>query len=127
MFCFASSQGARVILFCSHLGSIFPIPSVSVERHFFDPTREAFTSSARYVEVAWNEFLKCMELYIFIRNNMLRIEEIIFGKTYSDLFEEFKKMLAAAGAPVVSTLEDSWHHIPLSEVLVVVVALPLIE
>ena len=68
-----------------------------------------------------------MELHIFIRNNMLRIEEIIFGKTYSDLFEEFKKMLAAAGAPVVSTLEDSWHHIPLSEVLVVVVALPLIE
>ena len=37
--------------------------NAGVERQFFDAAKEALTSFSRDGELAWAEFLKCMDMY----------------------------------------------------------------
>jgi paired amphipathic helix protein Sin3a len=92
----------------------------AVERQFFDTVREALSSHARDGGQAWAEFLKCMDMYaqeILSRTEMLNCVEPLLGKRHSNLLEDFKRILSAAGSPSVPQLmEDSWHSVPLSEI-----------
>ncbi len=95
------------------------IYSAGVERQFFDMAKEALRSSSRDGELAWAEFLKCMHYYaqeILSKNDLLRYMEDLLGKQHADLFEEFKRILAAAGAPGAPAHDDTWHSVPLSEI-----------
>eukprot|EP00554_Chaetoceros_debilis_P006297 CAMPEP_0194077716 /NCGR_PEP_ID=MMETSP0149-20130528/4297_1 /TAXON_ID=122233 /ORGANISM="Chaetoceros debilis, Strain MM31A-1" /LENGTH=1562 /DNA_ID=CAMNT_0038758825 /DNA_START=182 /DNA_END=4870 /DNA_ORIENTATION=- len=95
------------------------IYSAGVERQFFDMAKEALRSSSRDGEMAWAEFLKCMHYYaqeILSKNDLLRYMEDLLGKQHTDLFEEFKRILAAAGAPGARSHDDAWHSVPLSEI-----------
>lgn len=92
----------------------------AVERQFFDATREALTAYSRDGGQAWAEFLKCLDLYaqeILSRQDMLNLVEPLLGKR-NDLFEEFKRILAAAGAltDLSPSSDDSWYSVPLSEI-----------
>ena len=93
----------------------------AVERQFFDTTREALTAYTRDGGQSWAEFLKCLEMYaqeILPRAEMLNYVEQVFGKRNTELFEEFKRILAAAGQPSgpASSNDDSWYSVPLSEI-----------
>jgi paired amphipathic helix protein Sin3a len=93
----------------------------AVERQFFDSAREALTSYSRDGGQAWAEFLKCLDMYaqeILSRSEMLNFVEPLLGKRNNNLFEEFKRILAAAGSPSLSTqlMDDSWHSVPLAEI-----------
>jgi paired amphipathic helix protein Sin3a len=93
----------------------------AVERQFFDATREALSSYSRDGGQAWAEFLKCLDMYaqeILSRSEMLNFVEPLLGKRNTKLFEEFKRILAAAGSPSGSSpmMEDSWYSVPLSEI-----------
>lgn len=93
----------------------------SVERQFFDATKEALTAYTRDGGQAWAEFIKCLDMYaqeILSRSEMLNFVEPLLGKRNSELFEEFKRILAAAGSPSGPTpsTDDSWHSVPLSEI-----------
>ena len=95
--------------------------NAAVERQFFDAAREALMSYTRDGGQAWAEFLKCLDMYaqeILSRNEMLTFVEPLLGKRNTKLFEEFKRILAAAGAQSISipNPEDSWHSVPLSEI-----------
>jgi paired amphipathic helix protein Sin3a len=93
--------------------------NAGVERQFFDATKEALTSFSRDGDVAWGEFLKCLDMYaqeMISKNEMLSIMEDLLGKQHRNLFEEFKRILAAAGAPGAHTQDDAWHSVPLSEI-----------
>lgn len=93
--------------------------NAGVERQFFDATKEALTSFSRDGELACAEFLKCMEMYIqelLSKNEMLSIMEDLLGKQHRDLLEEFKRILAAAGAPSAHVQDNKWHSMPLQEV-----------
>lgn len=93
----------------------------AVERQFFDSAKEALASYTRDGGQAWAEFLKCLDVYaqdILSRNEMLNFVEPLLGKRNTKLFEEFKRILAAAGSASgpFPSLEDSWHSVPLSEI-----------
>jgi paired amphipathic helix protein Sin3a len=95
----------------------------AVERQFFDSAREALTSYSRDGGQAWAEFLKCLDLFaqeILSRSEMLNLIEPLLGKRNNNLFEEFKRILAAAGNPPSSgsmqMREDSWYSVPLAEI-----------
>lgn len=93
----------------------------AVERQFFDSAREALTSFSRDSGQAWAEFLKCLDMYaqeILSRSEMLNFVEPLLGKRNSNLFEEFKRILTAAGSPSLSTqlMEDAWYSVPLAEI-----------
>ena len=93
--------------------------NAGVERQFFDMTKEALRSTSRDGEMAWVEFLKCMDLYaqeILTKNDMLRYMEDLLGKQHADLLEEFKRILVAAGAAGAPSHDDAWHSVPLSEI-----------
>ena len=93
--------------------------NAAVERQFFDATKEALISFSRDGELAWAEFLKCMEMYgqdILSKNDMLSIMEDLLGKHHRDLLDEFKRILAAAGAPGAHEQDDRWHSVPLNEI-----------
>lgn len=102
-------------------GSEAAVYNSAVERQFFDAAREALTSYSRDGGQAWAEFLKCLDMYaqdILSRGEMLNFVEPLLGKRNTKLFEEFKRILAAAGSPTqpLPMLEDSWHSVPLSEI-----------
>jgi paired amphipathic helix protein Sin3a len=93
----------------------------AVERQFFDAARESLTSYSRDSGQAWAEFVKCLDLYaqeILSRQEMLNFVEPLLGKRNSNLFEEFKRILASAGSPALSTqwMEDAWYSVPLAEI-----------
>ncbi|KAL3926928.1 MAG: hypothetical protein SGBAC_013281 [Bacillariaceae sp.] len=93
----------------------------AVERQFFDAAREALASYTRDGGQAWAEFLKCLDMYaqeILSRNEMLNFVEPLLGKRNTKLFEEFKRILNAAGSVSAQfpSMEDSWHSVPLSEI-----------
>ena len=93
----------------------------AVERQFFDMARESLTSYTRDGGQAWAEFVKCLDMYaqdILSRTEMLNFVEPLLGKRNTKLFEEFKRILNAAGSPTqpLPLLEDSWHSVPLSEI-----------
>jgi paired amphipathic helix protein Sin3a len=93
----------------------------SVERQFFDSTRESLTTYSRDSGQAWAEFMKCLDMYaqeILSRTEMLNFVEPLLGKRNSNLFEEFKRILTAAGSPTLSTqlLDDAWYSVPLAEI-----------
>ncbi|KAG7367429.1 paired amphipathic helix repeat-containing protein [Nitzschia inconspicua] len=96
--------------------------NAAVERQFFDAAKEALASYTRDGGQAWAEFMKCLDMYaqeILSRNEMLNFVEPLLGKRNSKLFEEFKRILAAAGGRGTSTappMEDSWYSVPLSEI-----------
>jgi Histone deacetylase complex, SIN3 component len=90
-----------------------------VERQFFDLAKESLRSSSREGDLAWAEFLKCMDLYaqeILSKNDMLKYMEDLLGKQHIDLFEEFKRILSAAGAAGAPSHDEAWHSVPLSEI-----------
>lgn len=90
----------------------------AVERQFFDATKEALTAYTRDGGQAWSEFLKCLDMYaqeILSRNEMLNFVEPLLGKRHTKLFQEFKRILAAAGTGSAPT-EESWYSVPLSEI-----------
>ena len=103
-----------------------PVPEASVynsavERQFFDSAREALTSYSRDGGQAWAEFLKCLDMYaqdILSRTDMLNLTEPLLGKRNAKLFEEFKRILSAAGSQSGQppSLEDAWYSVPLSEI-----------
>ena len=96
--------------------------NAGVERQFFDAAKEALTSYSRDGGQAWAEFLKCLDMYaqeVLSRTEMLGFVEPLLGKRHAELFEEFKRMLAAAGAPgsaAAAHHDDAWHSVPLSEI-----------
>jgi len=93
--------------------------NAGVERQFFDAAKEALTSYTRDGGQAWAEFLKCLDMYaqeVLSRTEMLGFVEPLLGKRNKELFEEFKRILAAAGAPNAPTHDDAWHSVPLSEI-----------
>lgn len=95
------------------------IYNAGVERQFFDLAKESLRSSSREGDLAWAEFLKCMDLYaqeILSKNDMLKYMEDLLGKQHIDLLEEFKRILSAAGAPGAPLHDDAWHSVPLSEI-----------
>ena len=95
--------------------------NAAVERQFFDAAREALALHTRDGGQAWAEFLKCLDMYaqeILSRSEMLNFVEPLLGKRNTKLFEEFKRILAAAGSTSINSpsVEDSWHSVPLSEI-----------
>ena len=95
------------------------IYNAGVERQIFDLAKESLRASSREGDLAWAEFLKCMDLYsqeILSKKDMLRYMEDLLGKHHADLFEEFKRILSAAGAAGVPNHDDAWHSVPLSEI-----------
>jgi paired amphipathic helix protein Sin3a len=95
--------------------------NAAVERQFFDAAREALALHTRDGGQAWAEFLKCLDMYaqeILSRSEMLNFVEPLLGKRNTKLFEEFKRILAAAGSTSINSpsMEDSWHSVPLSEI-----------
>ena len=93
----------------------------AVERQFFDATKEALTAYTRDGGQAWAEFLKCLDMYaqeILSRSEMLNFVEPLLGKRNAELFEEFKRILAAAGSQsgLSPSSDDSWYSVPLSEI-----------
>lgn len=93
----------------------------AVERQFFDATKEALTANMRDGGQAWAEFLKCLDMYaqdILSRTEMLNFVEPLLGKRHTKLFEEFKRILTAAGSSTGATpaTEESWYSVPLSEI-----------
>lgn len=95
------------------------IYNAGVERQFFDMAKEALRSSSRDGELAWGEFLRIMDLYaqeVLSKNDMFRYMEDLLGKQHADLFEEYKRILAAAGAAGGHSHDDAWHSVPLSEI-----------
>jgi len=93
----------------------------AVERQFFDSAREALSSYSRDGGQAWAEFLKCLDMYaqeILSRSEMLNFVQPLLGKRNNQLFEEFKRILNAAGSPNSSLqmIEDSWYSVPLAEI-----------
>ena len=94
----------------------------AVERQFFDAAKEALASYTRDGGQAWAEFMKCLDMYaqeILSRSEMLNFVEPLLGKRNNKLFEEFKRILAAAGGQgtnTVPSMEDSWYSVPLSEI-----------
>jgi paired amphipathic helix protein Sin3a len=92
--------------------------NTAVERQFFDTLKEVLTSNSRDGGVAWAEFLKCLDLYgqeVLSRVELLGYVEELLGKRHADLFEEFKRVLAAAGSPTAMN-DDTWFSVPLSEI-----------
>lgn len=93
----------------------------AVERQFFEAAKEALVSFSRDGGQAWAEFLKCLDMYaqeLLSKSEMLSFVETILGKRNAELFEEFKRILTAAGSPSGPTpsMEDSWYSVPLSEI-----------
>jgi len=94
----------------------------AVERQFFDAAKESLASYTRDGGQAWAEFLKCLDMYaqeILSRSEMLNFVEPLLGKRNNKLFEEFKRILSAAGGQGTNTIplmEDSWYSVPLSEI-----------
>uniref|UniRef100_A0A7S4IGZ1 Histone deacetylase interacting domain-containing protein n=1 Tax=Odontella aurita TaxID=265563 RepID=A0A7S4IGZ1_9STRA len=106
-----------------HIHPTQPEPAVynaGVERQFFDAAKEALTSYSRDGGQAWAEFLKCLDMYaqeVLSKQEMLGFVEPLLGKRHAELFEEFKRILAAAGAPgAAAHHDDAWHSVPLSEI-----------
>eukprot|EP00590_Aulacoseira_subarctica_P000690 CAMPEP_0172416360 /NCGR_PEP_ID=MMETSP1064-20121228/2841_1 /TAXON_ID=202472 /ORGANISM="Aulacoseira subarctica , Strain CCAP 1002/5" /LENGTH=1127 /DNA_ID=CAMNT_0013153951 /DNA_START=21 /DNA_END=3404 /DNA_ORIENTATION=+ len=92
--------------------------NAAVERQFFDTLKEALTSNSRDGGVAWAEFLKCLDLFaqeVLSRVELLGYVEELLGKRNADLFDEFKRVLAAAGSPSAIN-DDTWFAVPLSEI-----------
>lgn len=92
--------------------------NTAVERQFFDTLKEVLTSNSRDGAVAWTEFLKCLDLYgqeVLSRVELLGYVEELLGKRHTDLFDEFKRVLAAAGSPTAMN-DDTWFSVPLSEI-----------
>jgi len=93
--------------------------NAGVERQFFDAAKEALTSYSRDGGQAWAEFLKCLDMYaqeVLSRSEMLGFVEPLLGKRNTELFEEFKRILASAGAPGASLKKNAWYSVPLSEI-----------
>mmetsp|Transcript_6734 Transcript_6734/g.19467 ORF Transcript_6734/g.19467 Transcript_6734/m.19467 type:complete len:946 (-) Transcript_6734:204-3041(-) len=94
----------------------------AVERQFFDAAKEALASYTRDGGQAWQEFLKCLDMYaqdILSKSEMLNFVDPLLGKRNNKLFEEFKRILSASGGQGMSTvpsMEDSWYSVPLSEI-----------
>jgi paired amphipathic helix protein Sin3a len=94
----------------------------AVERQFFDAAKEALASYTRDGGQAWAEFMKCLDMYaqeILSKSEMLNLVEPLLGKRNNKLFEEFKRILSAAGGQgmsAVPSMEDSWYSVPLSEI-----------
>ena len=94
----------------------------AVERQFFDAAKEALASYTRDGGQAWAEFMKCLDMYaqeILSKSEMLNLVEPLLGKRNNKLFEEFKRILAAAGGQGMSatpSIEDAWYSVPLSEI-----------
>jgi paired amphipathic helix protein Sin3a len=93
----------------------------AVERQFFDAAREALSSHSRDGGQAWAEFIKCLDMYaqdILSKSEMLNFVEPLLGKRNTKLFEEFKRILNAAGSLThpLPFMEDSWYSVPLSEI-----------
>ena len=93
----------------------------AVERQFFDLAKEALSSYARDGGQAWAEFMKCLDMYaqdILSRGEMLTFVEPLLGKRNAKLFEDFKRIIAAAGSSTgpAPPLEDAWYSVPLSEI-----------
>jgi paired amphipathic helix protein Sin3a len=89
--------------------------NAAVERQFFDTAREAI-SYARDGGQAWAELCKCLDMYaqeVLSKTEMLCLVEPLLGKRNAKLFDEFKRLLAAAALP---TTEDAWYSVPLSEI-----------
>ncbi|KAL3786130.1 hypothetical protein HJC23_010704 [Cyclotella cryptica] len=88
-----------------------------VERQFFDAVKAALFSFSRDGQ-AYAEFIKTLDMYaqeILSRNDMLGYVERLLGKN-RDLFEQFKCIITAIGAPDAPAHDDSWHSVPLSEI-----------
>lgn len=93
----------------------------AVERQFFDTAREALAAYTRDGGQAWAEFLKCLDMYaqeILSRSEMFNFVEPLLGKRNNKLFEEFKRIINAAGTQPTNApnMEDSWYSVPLSEI-----------
>ena len=88
-----------------------------VERQFFDAVKATLFSYSRDGQ-GWAEFIKTLDMYaqeILSRNDMLGYVERLLGKN-SELFDQFKCIIAAIGAPDAPAHDDSWHSVPLSEI-----------
>lgn len=93
----------------------------AVERQFFEAAKEALISFSRDGGQGWAQFVKSLDLYgqeHLSKSEMLTFVEPLLGKRNAELFEEFKRILSAAGSPNGSTpsTEDSWYSVPLSEI-----------
>lgn len=93
----------------------------AVERQFFEAAKEALVSFSRDGGQAWAEFLKCLDMYaqeVMSKEDMLKLVDPLLGKRNAELFEEFKRILSAAGTPSGPTpaTEDSWYSVPLCEI-----------
>lgn len=92
--------------------------NAAVERQYFDMAKEALKESTRDGET-WNQFVKCIDLYaqeILNKSELLRYMEDLLGKQHADLYEEFKRILNAAGAPGSASNDDSWYFVPLADI-----------
>jgi paired amphipathic helix protein Sin3a len=87
-----------------------------VERQFFDAAKEALSMYSR--DEAWPSFLKIIDMYgqqTITRSEMLETVEELFGKR-NELFDQFKKIVTAAGSPDGPSHDGAWHSVPLSEI-----------
>jgi paired amphipathic helix protein Sin3a len=92
--------------------------NAAVERQYFDMAKEALKESTRDGET-WNQFVKCIDLYaqeILNKSELLRYMEDLLGKQHADLYEEFKRILNAAGASSSTSNDDSWYFVPLADI-----------
>lgn len=92
--------------------------NTAVERQFFDTLKEVLTNNSRDGVGAWQDFVKFLDLYgqeVLSRVELLTYVEELLGKRHADLFDEFKRVLAAAGSPTAMN-DDTWFSVPLSEI-----------
>jgi len=99
--------------------------SASVERQFFDAVKETLVGSSRDGNVAWQGFLRCLDMYsqeTLSREEMLHCVEDLLGKRHAHLLETFKQMLHYVGVLTVPgkttniPVDDVWYSVPLAEI-----------
>lgn len=99
--------------------------SVSVERQFFDAVKETLVGSTRDGNVAWQGFLRSLDMYsqeTLSREEMLHCVEDLLGKRHAHLLETFKQMLHYVGVLTVPgkttniPVDDVWYSVPLAEI-----------
>ena len=99
--------------------------NASVERQFFDSVKEVLITGSRDGNVAWAEFLKCLDMYSqeqLTREEMLNCVDDLLGKRHASLFQTFKQILHYVGTITVSgkttnpPVDDAWYSVPLADI-----------